>query len=145
MDSVQSDSSNSADIAKITATLVPEQFRLGFLPRHFGSSFMSVERAVFGHMGGLCPSYAGGYWDFFDLSNGGCYLAPNSGAYALAAPNGFGETLSGEVAGLIASLYAFSHLAFKYEATEVFAERFHQLREFALEHSESRAIFAATD
>jgi hypothetical protein len=49
------------------------------------------------------------------------------------------------VGGLIATLYAFSHLAFKFESVEVFAERFHQLREFALEHAESRTILAAID
>lgn len=53
--------------------------------------------------------------------------------------------MSGEVAGLIASLYAFSHLAFKYQATDIFSERYHQLREFALERSESRVILAAID
>lgn len=79
------------------------------------------------------------------MSNGGCYLAPRGGAYALIAPNGFEATVSGEVAGLIASLYAFSHLAFKYQATDVFSERYHQLREFALEHAESGVILAAID
>ena len=106
---------------------------------------MQVEPAVFGHMGNLCTLYRGGYWDFFDLSNGGCYLAPSCGTYALAAPNGFEATVDANVGGLIATLYAFSHLAFKFESVEVFAERFHQLREFALEHAESRTIIAAID
>jgi len=39
----------------------------------------------------------------------------------------------------------FSHLAFKFETVEVFADRFHQLREFAIEHVESQAILAAID
>ena len=85
------------------------------------------------------------YWEFFDLSNGGCDLAPRGSAYALSAPNGFDATVDAGVAGLIASLYAFSHLAFEHESVEVFAERFHQLREFAFHHAESATILAAID
>jgi hypothetical protein len=55
-------------------------------------------------MGNLCSKYS--VWEFYDLSNGGCYLAPNRGAYELSAPNGFEATVSADVAGLIASLYA---------------------------------------
>ena len=145
MNNVQSDAFDSAAPIRITATPVPENYRLAFLPRHFPRYFMQAESAVFLHMSNLCARYTGGYWEFFDLSNGGCYLAPRDGAYALVAPNGFEATVSGDVAGLIASLYAFSHLAFKYQATDVFSERYHQLREFALEHAESEAILAAID
>jgi len=145
MNTVQSDAFDSAAHTQITATLVPDNYRLAFLPRHFPRYFMQAESAVFGHMSNLCPHYTGGYWEFFDLTNGGCYLAPRGGAYALLAPNGFEATVSGDVAGLIASLYAFSHLAFKYQATDVFSERYHQLREFALEHAESRVILTAID
>ena len=143
MNNVQSDAFAHDD--KTIATIVPENFRLGFLPRHFGRYFLQVETAVFGHMGNLCSKYSGGFWEFYDLDNGGCYLAPKNGAYALAAPNGFEATVSAEVAGLIASLYAFSHLAFKFGTVEVFSDRFHQLREFALEHAEARTILAAID
>ena len=145
MNTVQSDAFDSAARAQIMATPVPENYRLAFLPRHFARYFMQAESAVFGHMSNLCPRYTGGYWEFFDLSNGGCYLAPSGGAYALVAPNGFEATVSGDIAGLIASLYAFNHLAFKYQATDVFSERYHQLREFALEHAESRVVLAAID
>ena len=143
MDIVQSDAFTHE--GKTIATVVPEHYRLGFLPRHFGRYMMRVEAAVDRHMGSLCSRSSGAFWEFYDLSNGGCYLAPNRGAYALAAPNGFEATVSADVAGLIASLYTFSHLAFKFETVEVFSDRFHQLREFAIEHAESQAILAAID
>jgi len=127
MNKIQSDAFDSADHAQITATPVPDNYRLAFLPRHFPRYFMQTESAVFGHMSNLCSRYTGGYWEFFDLSNGGCYLAPRGGAYALVAPNGFEATVSGDVAAY------------------VFSERYHQLREFALEHAESRVILAAID
>ncbi len=129
----------------ITATRVRDDERLGFLPRHFGRYFMLVESAIFSHMGNLCADYSGGYWEFFDLSNGGCYLAPSFGTFSLASPNGFEGTVSADVAGLVAALYAFSTLSFEFRSAEVFADRYHQLREFALEHASARDILAAID
>jgi len=59
MDIVQSDAFTHE--GKTIATVVPEHYRLGFLPRHFGSYMMEVEAAVYGHMGSLCSRYSGGY------------------------------------------------------------------------------------
>ena len=145
MNAVQSDSGTTGNDVKVTAAVVPEHYRLGFLPRHFGRYFGLLESAVYGHLGNLCPSYAGGFWQFLDLSNGGCFMAPSGGAYAIFAPNGFQATVDGEVVGIIATLYALSHLSFEHEAAEVFAERFHQLREFALEHPQAGIILGAID
>ena len=145
MSSDQLEGTASVTSAPIVATSVPEGFRLGFLPRHFGRLYLVAESAVYSHMGNLCPRYTGGYWDFMDLSNGGCYMAPGAGAYALFAPNGFEATVDGNVAGLIASLYAFSHVSFQHRDLDVFADRFHQLREFALEHAKAGVILAAID
>lgn len=145
MNTVHSDSTAPAETNDIVATQVPDGYRLAFLPRHFGRHFMQVESSIFGHMRNLCPDYTGGYWEFFDLSNGGCYITPRGESYVLRAPNGFEGTVTGEVAGLIASLYAFSHLSFKFESEEVFAERYHQLRDFALDHAEAATILEAID
>ena len=96
-------------------------------------------------MGSLCSRSSGGFSEFHDLSNSGCYLALNNGAHALAAPNGFEAIVSADVAILMASLFTFSHLVFKFALVEVFSDRFHQLREFAIEHAESQVILAAID
>jgi len=61
MNNVQSDAFDSAAHTRITATPVPENYRLAFLPRHFPRYFMQAESAVFGHMSNLCPRYTGGY------------------------------------------------------------------------------------
>jgi len=127
------------------ATKVPEGYRLAFLPRHFGRLFMQVESSIYGHMRDLCPGYTGGYWEFFDLINGGCYMAPAGDAFEIHAPNGHSGTVSGDAAGIIATLYALSHLAFRFEEATVLSDRFHQLREFALDHGEAAAILAAID
>lgn len=53
--------------------------------------------------------------------------------------------MSGEVAGIIATLYALSHLSFKYPSSDAIATGFHHLRDFALEHPQADVIFAAID
>lgn len=129
--------------APITSTVVPEGYRLGFLPRHFGNLMSAVESDVYGHMLNLAADYTGGYWEFVDLSNGGCFMCPTQQDLRIVAPNGFGATVSGEVAGIIATLYALSHLSFEYPETDRLATAFHQLREFALEHAHANDILAA--
>jgi len=61
----------------IVATVVPEEARLEFLPRHFGTHMLTVENYVYAQFATLCPTYTGGYWHFSDVSHGGCYLAPS--------------------------------------------------------------------
>ena len=129
----------------VLATLVAEAERLAFLPRHFGRQMMTFETAVYAQMQALSSDYAGAYWEFYDLSNGGCFMAPRDVPLRVAAPNDFDETMDAQVAGIVATLYALSLLSFKYPAVETFATRFHQLRDFALDHPHARAILRAID
>jgi hypothetical protein len=130
-------------VAAITATRCPDAKRLQFLPRHFHLWCLKVESAVFDQLQRLSPDYR--YWVFYDLSNGGCFMAPSQGAFCIEAPNGFSATVDPETAGIIASLYALSQLAFEFPTKDIFATRFHELRAFALEHPRAREIFAAID
>lgn len=135
-------------LGPVTAGRVPEAQRLDFLPRHFGRRMMAFETQVYTELADLCEGYNGGLWAFFDLSNGGCYMAPSDPSFALVQPsNTFEGTVSGDAAGIIATLYALSRLAFQYEAEAGmrFTERFHQLREYALAHAEAAAILRAID
>lgn len=131
----------------MTATQVPDSARLDFLPRHFGRLMMRIESKIYGRFQQLCPDYNGGYWEFFDISNGGCYLAPRSQEqYRIVQPNNhFSEVVSADAAGIIITLYAMSELAFDYQDNDIFAERFHQLRDFAATHRERALIFRAID
>ena len=63
----------------------------------------------------------------------------------IAAPNGFEGTVSGEVAGIIATLYALSALAQRYRQSEPLAHGFYELRDFALQHASAQVILSATD
>jgi hypothetical protein len=131
----------------IVATLVPEAQRLSFLPRHFGRQMMIFEQDLYTHMSQLCADYTGGYWNFYDLSNGGCYLAPSDGqSYRLSVSgNGFEGRLSADAAGITATLFAMNTLAFRYPHLEQHSERYYQLRDFACAHAEARLILAAID
>ena len=129
----------------VLAMLVAQAERLDFLPRHFGRQMMTFETAVYAQMRLLSADYVGGYWEMYDLSNGGCFMAPRGPSLRIVAPNGFDETMDAESAGIVATLYALSALSFKYPAVDVFATRFDQLRDFALEHANAGAILEAID
>ena len=133
----------------IMATVVPEEDRLTFLPRHFGMHMLTVEHDIYSQFAHLCPTYTGGYWHFYNLSNGGCYLAPSQASYSLMhLGNDFEATVSGDAAGIIVSLFTFSHLSFTLEEDPLgprIANYFHWLRAFAAVHPESHLIFRAID
>ena len=53
-----------------------DEDRLNFWLRHVDmTKMLSFERHVFCWMKRLCPHYDGGFWEFYDLSNGGFYIA----------------------------------------------------------------------
>ena len=135
--------------APIIATEVQDEDRLAFLPRHFGRHMLFVERLIYSQFANLCPSYRGGYWHFFDLSNGGCYLAPDCQSYSLLwEGNEFDATVSGDAAGIIVSLFTFSQLSFNFENAPLgprIVRYFHLLRDFAGNHPEASVIYRVID
>ncbi len=129
----------------IQAHQVPDEVRLETLPRHFGRHMLTVESTVYGFMRALAKDYSGGYWHFYELSNGGFYMAPECEPLDLLVEgNGYAGRMSAEAAGITACLFSFSHLSFRV-ADEVISSHYHQLRDFALEHREAGAILAAID
>ncbi len=133
----------------IVATLVPGEGRLKFLPRHFGTHMLTVENSLYAQFAKLCPTYTGGYWHFYELSNGGCYLAPSREQYRLVhGGNFFDATMSGDAAGIIVSLFTFSHVSFMLEDDPLgprIADYFHLLRDYAANHSDAGLIYRAID
>ena len=135
---------SNATSAAITARLIQDSNRLGALPRHFGRLHFMVETSVYDWLSRLSADYSGGCWHYYDLSNGGFYMAPQiDRSLRLSwSENYFEGTLSPDAAGIVACLYTFSHLSFRFE---VIGDHFHALREFASEHAEASLIFAAID
>jgi hypothetical protein len=133
--------------SKTSSHLVPEANRVSFVHSLFGIHFpLRLEPTVFHMAGMLAREYRGGYWQFYALSNGGFYMAPDAHAFEVVCENGYVGQLSAEALGIAACLYAFSHLSFGGdEFAELCAEHYHLLREYALDHPEARGILAATD
>lgn len=133
---------------KIVATKVADANRLSFLPFYFGGAMLLAEACVFKLAEQQSEDYRGGLWDFYELTNGGCYMAP-SGPERLRVKvrtNEYEGEMSRDAAGIVWTMFACSHLAFRFEAAaELLSTRYHQLREFALEHPEAREIMAAVD
>jgi len=130
----------------IEAREVANDERLQTLPRHFGRHMLTVEYAVYAFMRKLANPYSGGYWAFFELSNGGFYMVPecDTELSICVDGNGFDGTMSADAAGITVCLFALSHLSFQI-ADDSIAQHFHLLRDFALKHAEASAILAAID
>ncbi|PTB17774.1 antirestriction protein [Trinickia symbiotica] len=131
---------------KVQATLVPMLRRMQILPRYFGRYMLVAEAIVYRSLESLCQDYSGGYWDFYELSNGGFYMAPST-THRLRLQcdgNGFDGEMSADAAGIVACLFAFNALVWK-TRDERFERLYYCLREFASDHSEACAISAAID
>ena len=128
----------------VTATLVAENERSNFLPKLFPATSLSVEIITFASLDRLSIDYTGGYWEFYSLSNQGGYLAPSGDQFRIQSDNGFSDTVSGDAAGIIATLYGLSTLSMKIQ-DNLLSDRFIQLREYSEFHPESSSILAAID
>lgn len=133
----------------VAMTLVPDEQRLDFWFNHFGNvkGWTTFEVIIFTTMGQFCDEYQGGYWEYCTLSNGGAFIYPDlsNDPLTLFNPhNGNEVQVSCEAAGIAVCLILYSIWSFKTES-EVMCDRFYQLREYALQHSESSAIFHLID
>lgn len=136
----------------IKASQVPEGDRLSFLPKHFGKLMMKFEGTVYLWMRRLSTDYTGGYWNFYELSNGGFYMAlSGEKRFQFDSPNYAQEEVSADAAGVIVTMFALNAIingiAYEEETdlSENFIEGYYLLRDFAAEHAESRKIFALID
>ncbi|MDA3922321.1 MAG: antirestriction protein [Salinisphaera sp.] len=130
-----------------TATAVPEDQRMHFLPRFFGHDMRVGETLVFNWMQELAADYDGGYWTFYELSNGGFYMAPELDCETIrirCSGNFYNGQMSPDAAGIVATLYALNALVWKTRRSR-HKDMFDRLRDYAGDHAEGPAIFAAID
>src|SRR5258708_39976598 len=117
---------------KVEAYLVLEDARIGTLPKHFGARMMTVEQSVYNFMREFVAEYKGAFWDFYELSNGGFYMAPSSDPVKFSVhTNGFDGTLSADAAGITVGLFSFSSPSFQQPAQDRFSPHLFSLRKFA--------------
>ena len=133
----------------VTRTLVPEDQRLAITEKLFGTWFpMRLEPFIYTITERLSRDYHGGYWEFYQLSNGGFYMAPSGDQqYHVLCENQFEGDLSADALGITVCLYTYSNLSFS--GPDAFADicfdQYHWLREYMMDHADVEAILGATD
>ena len=142
----------STATATIQRVEVPEADRLAFLPKHVGSGIVLIEfeHRVYGNLASLCDRYRGAFWEFYELSNRGFYMAPRlERELILDCPgNGYNGAVSADAAGIVATLYTLSQMSSIYVGKKVgtrCADNYHRLLAFVDGHPQARAIFSAID
>lgn len=126
--------------------LVPDGDRTDFLPRAFGRRLMlRGEISVYNWLDRLSKEYAGGYWHYYEIPNG-FYMAPaDYKTLRIEWPmNRCDRIMSADAAGIVATLFTLCELCGQYPKVDLI-EKYHALRDFAGEHAEANAIFAAID
>lgn len=132
----------------ITRQLVAEDERLECTAKLFGIDFpMRLEPFIYAITDQLACDYHGGYWHFYELNNGGFYMAPHSDKpFRVSCENGFSGLLSSDALGIVGCLYGYSHLSFGGDAfADICAQHYHLLRSFVFELPEVGNILAAID
>lgn len=88
----------------------------------------------------------GGYWNFYNLSNGGFFMGLNSDKefHVVNPMNYCDETMSAEAASIGANIYALSAVGFDSQEPKI-GTLYYALYDFAAEHAEARKIFRFID
>ncbi|MHA0276547.1 antirestriction protein [Enterobacter ludwigii] len=140
-----------AEPNRITVTSVADEDRISFWPQRFGKipRWIILEPHIFAWMDRFSDDYSGGIWNFYTLSNGGAFIAPededNDQRWSLFNEmNGNGAELGSEAAGITVCLIAYSHHACR-TGCDAMTEHYYRLRDYALEHAECHGIMRLID
>lgn len=119
-----------------------------FMRQMFGDQFERGAICVnkwFRKIVGVVPSEL----EYYELTNGGYFVAPKGESIQTEAPNDFAADMSCESAGLLVCLYAYSHLAYEIGqhggSTDYLTSKYFALRGYAINHPESALILASVD
>jgi Antirestriction protein len=139
--------SQKAKKGKIIATSIPDSESFDFLPKFFGKA-LEVRGELLVHE--FVERISGGHgihdWNFYTLSNGGFFLAPNweEEVHASWACNGFDDMLSPDAVGIFSTLLAIHMLASERQDKRL-GSHYYRLLDFAAVHPEAAKIFRAID
>ncbi len=137
-------------------TVVPMQDREGTLFGVFGSVGQQFERMVFIMMDKLDASYKGGFWEFVHVESAesdtpkSFYMYPvrkEAEVECRWEDNFSRENVSPEVAGIIATLFALSHLSFSVrpEMAATLSDKYEGLMAYAMTLPEAPKILSLID
>jgi len=130
----------------ITSRLVSISQRSFFLPKHFGSLMLVAESGIYNATRSMCPTYSGGYWNFYELSNDGFYMAPEGEELLpyFVMGNGYEGLVSTDAAGIISTLVVLNALCWETKSEKAI-KQYYLLRDYVAFHSEASEIYAAID
>ena len=135
--------------APIFRELLNDSQRMTYPAQLFGIRFpMYIESFAFDSASSLSEDYDGGLWNFYTLSNGAFYMAPDCPSFFhLACDNGFEGDMSADAFGITACLYTYSLLSFSPDAklSETCIQHYHWMRDYMSQHLECKSILGATD
>ena len=137
-----------ASLLQVTRELVPDDRRMDVVDGLFGTAFpLQLEPVVYGITDRMADEYAGGYWHFYTLSNGGFYMAPaEDRVFHVKCRNMYEGDLSSDALGIVACEYAYSNLSFSLsDIAREYARHYHLLREYMVGHPEAGEILGAID
>jgi len=131
---------------KILSNVVVDELRLNFLPHYLGAQYLQGEALVYDWARRLCGGYNGGAWNFFQLSNGGFYMAPErcGRLHVRWHMNGYNDMMGADASGIVVTLFALCHLAEKCSDDRII-DHYYALRAYAAQHVEAANILRAID
>ena len=90
--------------------------------------------------------YGGGFWDFYEHEGKPLFLAPQSKSrfWITGEITGFQGEVSAEATGIIATMFAFSHLSFQSQS-DLLVAGYERLYAYSADHPEASEIFQAID
>ncbi len=136
----------------ITKKIIRGKRRGNILPHYIGSKFIIFEQNIYGYTDHFVEGYSGGFWQFYELSNGGFYMSVDCDKEVTFEnpDNYFSEIMDADTMSIIINLYVTNHLAFKYhdsndEAAAIFTRLYLHLLEYAKEQPNASTILRAID
>lgn len=122
----------------------------GHLPHP--AMFHQFEFAVYDRLKSICREYAGGRWEFYQLSNGAWFMAPvDEPTFTLQDCYGRDHPMSAEGAGLAAMAYLLNHLSWvlhekgRKEQCDSAVDHYYALLAYANQGKDAAAIRAVLD
>ena len=135
----------AVSLKTIFAKKVDEADRARVLAAHFPIAFVRFENFVQLLAEKICLQYHNEPWDFFELSNGGFYMAPATlKQYTVDIPFGrrYSGVLSNDAFGIVCCMYAFCFLA---DQDEHLVHHYLWLMDYYQAHAELAKIWWAVD
>lgn len=127
--------------------IVDPQQRKRFLSSLFGPYFIRGESLVYAWMRDLSDNYQGGYWNYYELSNGGLCMSPEMASrYLKIRQNKFKGTMSTDALGIVCTLAVLRYLVYDPSVQlggDLLTQNYFRLLCFVSAHREDRAIRSA--